>query len=104
MSGARVADLDDRHGFLDLAPDLVVEVVGPSDRAVAVAEKTRTWLDAGVSVVWVVYPAPGFVAVHTRGAVVEVGRDGELDCGDVLPGLRIAVADLFDRPSGDLFD
>ena len=34
-------------GFPDLAPDLVAEVVSPSDRAVDVVEKALAWLDAG---------------------------------------------------------
>lgn len=37
-------------GYPEIAPDLVVEVLSPSDAAV------EDWLEAGVKLVWVVYP------------------------------------------------
>ena len=43
-------------GFLEMAPDLVVEVVSPSDSANAVQAKVDDWLGAGTWLVWVVDP------------------------------------------------
>lgn len=86
----------EQRGFPDLAPDLVVEVVSPSDRAGEVLEKALEWIGAGVRLVWVVYPAQRLVVVHgPGGSVAQVGAGGELDGADVLPGLIIAVDDLF---------
>jgi Uma2 family endonuclease len=83
-------------GFAELAPDLVVEVVSPSDRASEVSSKTAMWLDAGVRVVWVVDPQARLAAVHHPGGVVTVLReDGVLDGEDVLPGFRLPLATLF---------
>ena len=91
------SDEDEQERFLELAPDLVVEVVSPSDRAAEVTEKALAWLDAGVALAWVVYPRQRLVAVYTPGgAVTHVGEGEELDGGEVLPGLRLPVADLFD--------
>lgn len=96
VSAARLPPREERQQFLDVAPDLAVEVVSPSDRAIAVTEKALAWLAAGTSVVWVVYPPQRLVAVYASdGSVTHVGHDGELDGGDVLPGLRVPVADLF---------
>lgn len=81
------------QAYFDLAPDLVVEIISPSDRAGAVAEKVARWLAAGVLSVWVVYPAQRFVAVHTTGGVTHE-RD-ILTGGDVLPGLAIDLPSLF---------
>ncbi len=81
------------QAFLDLAPDLVVEVISPSDRAGAVEENVARWLAAGVRLVWVVYPAQQFVAVHTADGVTH--ERTTLTGGDVLPGLEIDLADLF---------
>ncbi|MBM7805531.1 Uma2 family endonuclease [Geodermatophilus bullaregiensis] len=90
------SDEDELDGLLELAPDLVVEVVSPSDRATEVTEKALAWLTAGVVLVWVVYPRQRLVAVYAPGgAVTHVGEREELDGGDVLPGLRLPVADLF---------
>jgi Uma2 family endonuclease len=48
-----------------MAPDLVVEVVSPSDRASEVSAKAATWLDAGVRLVWVADPQVRLASVHT---------------------------------------
>lgn len=89
----RVPTDSNAQAFFDLAPDLVVEVISPSDRAGAVAEKVAGWVAAGVPLVWVVYPAQRFVAVHTAGGVTHE-RD-VLGGGDVLPGLEIEISSLF---------
>jgi Uma2 family endonuclease len=84
------------RGFAELAPDLVVEVVSPSDRASDVASKATTWLDAGVRLVWVVDPQARLAAVHRPGGTVTVLReDGVLDGEDVLPGFRLPLSELF---------
>ena len=44
-------------GYPALAPDLVVEVVSPSDRAGEVQAKVSDWLTAGSRLVWVIDPA-----------------------------------------------
>ena len=96
VSTAQLPPEDERHGFPDLAPDLVVEVVSPSDRAGDVLGKAMAWVEAGVRLVWVVYPDQHLVVVHgSDGSVEQVRAGGTLDGADVLPGLRIAVDDLF---------
>jgi Uma2 family endonuclease len=84
------------RGFAELAPDLVVEVVSPSDRASEVASKAAMWIDAGVRLVWVVDPQARLAAVHHPGGLVTVLReDGVLDGEDVLPGFRLPLTTVF---------
>jgi len=79
------------------APDLAVEVVSTYDRAVDVYEKVREYLDAGTQLVWVAWPRTRSVTAHAAdGSIVELGPDDELDGGDVLPGFRVRVSDLFE--------
>ena len=86
----------DHAGFLRLAPDLVVEVVSPHDRPGAVTEKASMWLEAGVRLVWVVDPPTRTVAVHAPGRDIQaLGAGDALDGEDVVPGFRVAVANLF---------
>lgn len=86
-----------RHGFAALAPDLVVEVVSPSDRAAAVADKALRWIEAGVRLVWVIYPDRGLVAEHVPDGTVHLLQgDDALDGGDVLPGFRVPARELFE--------
>src|SRR6266851_4026194 len=43
-------------GFLELAPDLAVEIVSPTDRRTTVSGKVDAYLAAGVRLVWVMEP------------------------------------------------
>ena len=83
-------------GYLRLAPDLVVEVVSPSDSASELQGKIFAWLDAGCRLVWVVYPATRSVTVYRSRADVRVlGADDVLDGGPVLDGFSAEVRELF---------
>ena len=84
------------EGFIPGAPDLAVEIVSPGDRAEEVYGKVREYLGAGTRLVWVVWPRHRAVTAYTPdGQARELAEDGELDGGDVLPGFRVRVAELF---------
>jgi Uma2 family endonuclease len=90
------ADLDSVP--LMVIPDLVVEVVSPSDRYTEMNEKARLYLSDGVRLAWLVDPAGRNVAIHAAGAdspLVLRGDDAILDGGAVLPGFQIALGALF---------
>jgi Uma2 family endonuclease len=85
--------------YLDVVPDLVAEVVSPSDSAAEVNAKVVEYLDAGVRLVWVLYPQSQTVALHRPGGESELLRAGdELSGEEVLPGFSCPVADLFATP------
>ena len=82
-------------GFPALAPDLVAEVVSPSDRAVEVSGKALAWLEAGVRLVWVVDPENRTVTVH-RPVSASVLRSRDTPSGeDVLPGFALPLEELW---------
>lgn len=86
-------------GYVPFPPDLVLEVVSPSDSAADVREKVQDWLDFGCRAVWVLFPGPR-LDVHGPGGVARTfGPDDEVDGGDVLPGFRMPLRDLV-RPPG----
>jgi len=93
--GARRLQTGDPEGYFEGPPDLVAEVVSPGDRAGEILEKVEGYLSSGVTLVWVVYPRQRRVAVHTPDSNATVlGTDDALD-GDVVPGFRLSLADLF---------
>lgn len=93
----RLPPPEQRRRFLELAPDLAVEVVSPSDSANAVHEKVLEYLGAGVQLVWVVHPIQRTVTVYSKDMLAHVlGEDNTLDGGDLLPGFTLAVADIFE--------
>ncbi len=86
----------------DVIPDLVVEVVSPTDFAVEVMAKVREYLSAGVVRVWVIYPRLREVHIFDGATGVRVvGPDQTLDGDDLLPGFRLPLADLFRDGSVD---
>ena len=88
---------DDTPGYAEVPPDLVVEVVSPSDKPPEVNAKASMWLSFGVRLVWVVYPETRTVDVHREGRGVEtLDEDDALDGLDVLPGFRCPLRAVFD--------
>jgi Uma2 family endonuclease len=84
------------RGFWEIAPDLAVEIVSPDDSAAEINEKVRDYLDAGVGLVWVVYPRTRQVhACRPEEGVGIVLADGVLEGGNVVPGFRLPLAELW---------
>lgn len=85
-----------RRHFARLAPDLAVEVLSPTDRNRDVRAKAAMYQEAGVPLIWLVDPDAQTVAVLALGQepVTLTGAD-TLDGGEVLPDLRIEVAEIF---------
>lgn len=74
-------------GFPALAPDLVVEVLSPGDRAGEILGKVGDWLDSGTRLVWVVDPARREARVYRpNGSLTLLNVPGVLTGEDVLPG------------------
>ena len=82
--------------FLDVAPELVVEIMSPSDRWNEVKRKLREYLSAGVNVVWVVEPDERVISVYRSPTdIQEFTTQDDLVAADILPGFSLPLADLF---------
>jgi Uma2 family endonuclease len=87
------ADLD---RFLELVPDLAVEVRSPSDRRGKVEAKARWYIEQGVPLVWLADPRRSSVTVFRPGRPpVTLGSGDVLDGEDVVPGFQMPVAEIF---------
>lgn len=96
VSAERVATVVRRGPYFEGAPDLAVEVVSPGDSRAEVASKVREYLAAGGRAVWVVDPRRRSITVHRADAAPHtLGTSDVLDGGDVLPGFRLPVRDVF---------
>ena len=96
-SAARLPAGGPNKGYAEVAPDLVVEVVSPSDQAREVADKVAMWLSHGVRIVWVVRPANRTIDVHRSPTDVRtLSASDALDGLDVLPGFSCPVSAVFD--------
>jgi Uma2 family endonuclease len=84
------------EGYVEIAPDLVVEVVSPGDSRREVREKAEDWLRYGVRLVWVINPATHSAAVYrSLDNVSELSEDDTLDGEDVVPGFACQLRDVF---------
>ncbi|MFO0803734.1 MAG: Uma2 family endonuclease [Gemmataceae bacterium] len=84
----------------DVLPDLCVEVVSPSDLADEIEDKIGEYLQAGVRQVWVVYPRHRLIFVRSASSPIQEYKRGDaVDGGEVLPGFRLPLAELFPSQS-----
>jgi Uma2 family endonuclease len=84
------------EGYLDVPPELVVEVVSPNDRWTDVSEQVDEYLACGVDEVWIVDPRTQCVTGYRSTATVGTHRhDDTLSAPDILPGLSLPVREMF---------
>ena len=96
VSMDRLPPEHERTSFMPIAPDVAVEIVSPPDRSSDVDAKVAEYLRAGTRLVLVVQPRMRSIAVWTPDLRARVyGEAEEVDLGDVLPGFRLRVADVF---------
>jgi len=78
-------------------PDLAVEVKSPTDSKRKMRLKAEKYLAYGTNIVWLIFPKERMVEVYKSGEedVENIGIDGTLDGGDILPGFTLKVRDIF---------
>ena len=96
ISRERLEEFGETDGYWPGAPDLVVEVISPSDKYTDVEAKVSGWLASGARMVIVVNPRRRSVRVHRSPTEVDDLLEGDtLDGGDVVPGWSMQVSGLF---------
>lgn len=81
---------------LSIIPDLVVEVISPTDVYADVMKKVALYLSDGVRLVWVVDVQGKAVSVHYPDQTAQlITGEGALTGGDVLAGFSLPLAELF---------
>ncbi|MHB1034520.1 MAG: Uma2 family endonuclease [Pirellulales bacterium] len=88
-----------KESFWPGAPDLAVEVVSPGDTIKQIDDKVNAWLAAGAMMVWVVNSAWRSVTVYRSATDIKtLSEEDELSGGDVVPGFRCKVGEMFTPP------
>ena len=84
-------------GYVDIAPDLVFEVLSPFDRWSKVLAKVAEYLAAGVSEVCVLDPELETAQLYTQDKPLRTfTADQEMTFPDSLAGLSIRVSEFFE--------
>lgn len=83
-------------GYFPGPPDLAIEVISPNDRYRDVESKLSDYFEAGARMVILLEPDGRTVKVYRSPTDVVVLTEADtLDGGDVVPGWRMPVAEIF---------
>jgi Uma2 family endonuclease len=86
-----------QSGFLDVAPELIVEVMSPSDRWLDIQEKLAEYFTIGVRLVWLVDPQLEQIHVyHSLDDVSRLTAESDLTAPKVLPGFSLPISEIFE--------
>ena len=98
---------EQRRGFPPLCPDLVIELVSPSDQGprgeTALRRKMAAYLTNGARLGWLLFPEQRTVEIWRASADSAAPEQPErleqalvLEGGEALPGLRLELAELWE--------
>ena len=83
-------------GFIEIAPDLVVEILSPTDRWPEMNEKIADYFSVGVGELWLVDPSEETVFVYrTPAQRSALRRGGTLNGAGPLNGFTLPTEELF---------
>ncbi|MCS7031687.1 MAG: Uma2 family endonuclease [Gloeomargarita sp. SKYG116] len=82
-------------GPCPVAPELVVEVLSPSQTFGDMAQKAVDYLEAGVNRVWIVDPAAKTITVFYPDRPPRTFRDTQSLSDELLPGLTVIPQEVF---------
>ena len=90
--------LADEQRFLRVAPDLVVEVISPSDSFHQIESKSFRWIDGGgVRLVLLADPDGSSIHAYRSRREMQLCESGVIDCTDAVPGWLLDVEAVFKR-------
>ncbi len=98
VSRERVEKAGRVRGYWPGAPDLAVEVVSPNDTHSEVIGKALAWLEAGSRMILVIDPEKHTVTDYRSRDEIRVltaGAGDTVEGGDVVPGWKLPVVELF---------
>lgn len=98
VSNERLADQPEDASALQVAPELIIEVISPSNSWDYVMEKAKEYFDIGVKQVWIASPALKTIQVYTSIEEVRgygLSKRSEIDANDVIPGLKLDLNEVF---------
>ncbi len=95
ISNKRYAQVQS-HSYLDICPELIIEIMSPDDSWTRVNEKLRDYFLVEAKQVWVV--DPHLKEIHVYRSLDEITRlnvDDTLLGGDILPNFELPIAQIF---------
>ena len=83
-------------GYAEVAPDLVVEIVSPSDSRRWARDRAQMWLGHGAPLVWIVHPNTRTIDVYSPDTrTTTLHNTDSLDGHPILPSFTCPVKTIF---------
>ena len=83
-------------GYAEVVPDLVVEIVSPSDSRRWAHDRAQMWLSDGAPLVWIVHPDTRTIDVYRPNTPTStLHEDDSLTGHHILPSFTCPVSTLF---------
>lgn len=96
ISRKRLPESEIPDGYLTTVPELVVEVISPSESKNDVKDKVKRWFDFGVGVVVLINPRKRSVTVHhSISQFISLDESSILVLDDVIAGFSYPISKLF---------
>jgi Uma2 family endonuclease len=87
-----------RKSYINVVPDLVVEVLSPSDRPGRTRRRMEQYVKRGIPLVWQVEPDDRLITVYRGDELTKTLDESDTLTGNgVLPGFKCPVADIFKK-------
>lgn len=84
--------------FFEIAPELVIEILSPTDRWKDMHKKIEEYFAIGVSWVWIVEPKKKAILVYTSATEAAKYEEGDiLAGGGILKGFQLNLTEFFSR-------
>jgi Uma2 family endonuclease len=80
---------------ITVPPDIVVEVISPSESGMRIERRKDAYLRFGVKEVWIVYPENQHTYLHSDAGVTRL-RSGDALASPLLPGWSVEVDQIFE--------
>lgn len=96
VRGAPIPAVEQPAGYLRQLPDLAIEIASPSDSRPALRRKVALYHQAGIPSVWLIEYRSLSVSLFPLGGAEQVLTEADtLDGGEVVPGFRLPVSEIF---------
>ncbi len=90
-----------RDPICRIVPNLAVEIISHSNTRAEIDRKRREYFEAGVELIWIVYPETISVEVWSTVRDCHIaGKDDTLNGGTVMPGFTLPIKTWFSRAEG----
>jgi Uma2 family endonuclease len=99
ISHGRYADVKQKGKIIDLGPELIIEVVSPSNTWNDIQTKIQEYFSIGTNEIWVISPINRNVTVyHSLKEITSFSSaDNEVVTSEWLPGFELSLKELAER-------